>query len=69
MLTRQMLSIQVLIQNQAQRNITHDLIATSFSICAIHFFANSSSVNRLAEVLARFLTASGLGRDSAFSKP
>jgi hypothetical protein len=47
----------------------HDLIATSFSICAVHFFTNSSSVNLLAEALARFLAARRLGSESAFSYP
>ena len=43
--------------------------ATSLSIWPVHLLANSSSVNRLADLRALCLTAKGLGSDSAFSKP
>ena len=40
---------------------------TSVSICASHRLANSSSVNLMEEILARFLTDKGSGSDRAFS--
>src|SRR5690348_16115942 len=43
--------------------------ATSCSICSGHRLANSSSVNLLADCLARWRTAYGFGRLRAFSKP
>ena len=44
---------------------------TKFSICTIHFFANSSSVNRFADCRARMRidTLSLSVRANAFSKP
>jgi hypothetical protein len=51
------------------QDFTSIFIATRISICANHLRANSSSVNRLAEMRARFLTARGFGNESAFSNP
>ncbi len=45
--------------NEERGDPSHNFIATSFSISAVHFRANSSSVKRLADCLALCLMATG----------
>ena len=61
---------KVTIQLNSTRNYHHLfpapplLIPTNTSICAVHRLANSSSVNRFADCLARNLTAHGFASDN-----